>query len=104
MTIRSTILALGVFGSALAPLIAQEPAAPQTHQLKATPTTVAWGHYWSQTPPVLRIKSGDAVEVHTLLTSSPPRLEGAGVAPGDVEQALRDVHNEVKDKGPGGTS
>ncbi len=63
---------------------------------------MAWGHYDAKTPPVLRIKPGDAVEVHTLLTSSPTRLEGAGVAPDQVEQALRDIHQEVTDKGPGG--
>lgn len=87
------------------PAFGQEPVpapAPQTHQLRATPRTVAWGHYSARTPPVLRIKAGDAVEVHTLLTSSPARLEGAGVAPGDVEPALREVHDEVKDRGPGG--
>ena len=76
--------------------------APQVHQLRATPQTVAWGHYSAATPPVLRIRPGDAVAVHTLLTSSPARLEGAGVAPGDVEQDLRDIHDRVKDKGPGG--
>jgi acetamidase/formamidase len=76
--------------------------AGKTHQLKATPKTVAWGHYDSKTPPVLRITSGDAVEVETLVTNSPPRLERAGVPTGDVQQALREIHAEVKDKGPGG--
>lgn len=63
---------------------------------------MAWGHYHASTAPVLRIKPGDAVEVHTLITSSPERLERAGVEPAKVEQALRDIHAEVKDKGPGG--
>ena len=52
--------------------------------------------------PVLRIKSGDTVEVQTLITSSPKRLEGAGVPPAQVEQSLRDIYDQVKDKGPGG--
>ncbi len=78
----------------------QQP--PRTHVLKASPTTVAWGHYHSKTPPCLRIKSGDSVEFHTLITSSPTRLERAGVPPEQVEQALRDITLEVKDKGPGG--
>ena len=73
-----------------------------THQLKATPKTVAWGHYDAKTPPVLRIKPGDAVEVQTLITNSPARLERAGVPPDQVEQAFRDIHKEVTDKGPGG--
>ena len=42
------------------------------------------------------------MEVHTLITSSPARLERAGVPPDQVEQALRDIHKEVTDKGPGG--
>ena len=76
--------------------------AQQTYQLKPTPKTVAWGYYDAATPPVLRIKSGDTVEVQTLITSSPTRLEGAGVKPADVEQSLRDIYKEVTNKGPGG--
>ena len=78
---------------------AQQPA---IYQLKPTPKTVAWGYYDASTPPVLRIKSGDTVEVQTLITSSPTRLEGAGVKPADVEQSLRDIYKEVTNKGPGG--
>ena len=76
--------------------------AQQTYQLKPTPKTVAWGYYDASTPPVLRIKSGDTVEIQTLITSSPTRLEGAGVKPADVEQSLRDIYKEVTNKGPGG--
>src|SRR6202007_2070347 len=72
------------------------------YTLKPTPKTVAWGYYDASTPPVLRIKSGDTVEVQTLITSSPKRLEGAGVPPAQVEQSLRDIYDQVKDKGPGG--
>jgi acetamidase/formamidase len=72
------------------------------HRLKPTPKTVAWGYYDASTPPVLRIKSGDTVEIQTLLTSSPARLEGAGVPPEQVEQSLRDIYKEVTNKGPGG--
>jgi acetamidase/formamidase len=79
-----------------------EPGVSTRHELKASPKTVAWGHYDAKTSPVLRIKSGDTVEVQTLITSSPTRLEGAGVAPDLVEQALRDIHKEVTNKGPGG--
>src|SRR5436190_1301798 len=77
-------------------------AQESTYQLKPTPKTVAWGYYDASTPPVLRIKSGDTVEVQTLITSSPTRLEGAGVKPADVEQSLRDIYKEVTNKGPGG--
>jgi acetamidase/formamidase len=83
-------------------LFAVTATAQQTYQLKPTPKTVAWGYYDAATPPVLRIKSGDTVEVQTLITSSPARLEGAGVKPADVEQSLRDIYKEVTNKGPGG--
>ncbi|HBB94821.1 MAG TPA: acetamidase [Blastocatellia bacterium] len=76
--------------------------AQQPLQLKPTPKTVAWGYYDAAAPPVMRIKSGDIVEVQTLITSSPTRLEGAGVKPADVEQSLRDIYKEVTNKGPGG--
>src|SRR5262249_50304176 len=72
------------------------------YQLKVTPSTVAWGYYWSQAKPVLRIKSGDTVEIQTLTTSSPTSLANHGVKPEDIEQALKDIYAEVKDKGPGG--
>ena len=80
---------------------AQTAVAP-TYTLKPTPKTIAWGYYDAAATPVLRVKSGDTVEIRTLLTSEPDSLEGAGVPPGQVEQSLRDIVSEVKDKGPGG--
>src|SRR5436189_149036 len=71
-------------------------------QLKATPATVAWGYYWSAAKPVLRIKSGDRVEMQTMLTNSPERLAAAGVKDADIEPALKAIYADVKDKGPGG--
>ena len=82
---------------AAAPLAAQRPAV-----LEPTPATVAYGYYWSQAKPALHIRSGDVVRVHTLITSTPQRLEAAGVKAADVEPALRDVVEHVTDKGPGG--
>jgi acetamidase/formamidase len=78
---------------------AQEPAA---HKLPATPKTIAWGHYAANTPPALRIRSGETVEIETLITNSPAGLEAAGVPPAQIEQSLRDIYREVTDKGPGG--
>ncbi len=75
---------------------------PAFHHLEPAPRTVAWGYYDASAPPVLRIASGDTLEVHTLITSSPPRLEAAGVPPGQVEQALRDIYAQVTNRGPGG--
>jgi acetamidase/formamidase len=88
---------------AFAPLAAQGPEGkPTVHVLEGGPTTVAWGHYWSETPPVLRVRSGDIVEMSTFLTSSPSRLERMGVPPEQVEPALRAVYDQVEDRGPGG--
>ena len=90
------------------PLVAHAQQGDQesgkTYTLLATPKTVAWGHYDATTPPVLRIKSGDTVVFHTVLTNSPTGLEKAGVKPADVEQSLRDLFDGValKDRGPGG--
>lgn len=82
-------------------------AAAQTvrvHSLPATPQTVAYGFYWSEAAPVLRIASGDIVEVTTMLTNVPARLEQAGVPPGDIEPELRDIVAQVtgERRGPGG--
>ena len=77
-------------------------AAPATHRLDATPQTVVWGYYDSAAKPVLRVNSGDTVVVRTLITSTPERLEKAGVAPEDIEPALREIVKTVV-KGPAAT-
>jgi acetamidase/formamidase len=65
---------------------------------------VAFGYYWSEAEPVLRIASGDVIDVDTMLTSSPTRLEAMGLPPEQVQQALRDIYEQVPDeaRGPGG--
>jgi acetamidase/formamidase len=89
-----------LIAAALLPLAAHA----ETFALTAAPGTVAWGNYDASRAPVLRIHSGDTVVFRTLLTNSPTGLEKAGVKPGDVEQALRDVFDKVpqSDRGPGG--
>jgi acetamidase/formamidase len=76
----------------------------QTHRLEAGPETVAFGYYWSEAEPVLRIASGDIIDVDTMLTSSPPRLETMGVPPEQVQRSLRDIYDRVPQeaRGPGG--
>src|SRR5690349_4153146 len=93
---RKTHLAVAVLCSLLSVTNAE------SHKLPATPKTVAWGYYDASAPPVLNITSGDIVTFETLITSSPARLEGAGVAPDQVQQNLRDIYKEVTNKGPGG--
>jgi acetamidase/formamidase len=94
--LRSTvgILLLGLAPAGL--------GAQHFHRLPATPQTVAYGYYSAAASPVLRIASGDTIEVETLITNRPDRLEAAGVAPADVEQSLRDIVTQVTDRGPGG--
>jgi uncharacterized phage infection (PIP) family protein YhgE len=40
-------------------LAAPRAASPKTHRLEATPATVAYGYYWAEAKPALRIVSGD---------------------------------------------
>ena len=91
--------ALVLFGACA--VCAQQVEKPK-YSLRPTPKTIAWGYYDASASPALKIKSGDTVEIQTLITNSPKRLEEAGVAPDQVEQALRDITDQVKDKGPGG--
>jgi acetamidase/formamidase len=83
-------------------LLVASAGAQTVHRLMPTPTTVAWGYYDAAAAPVLRIRSGDVVEVGTLITSTPERLEAAGVLPAQVEPALREITRTVTNKGPGG--
>jgi acetamidase/formamidase len=78
------------------------PTFAAEYELKASPSTVAWGYYWSQAKPVLRIKSGDTVRIQTMLTNGPDRLKAAGVQDDQIEPELKAIYAEVKDKGPGG--
>jgi acetamidase/formamidase len=97
-----------VFAAALSiaitvPFDAQSPT-PRTHRLEATPATVAYGYYWAEAKPVLRIASGDIIDVDTLLTNSPIGLQRAGVPPERIQDSLKAVVSEVTGdrRGPGG--
>jgi acetamidase/formamidase len=76
--------------------------APKTHRLEATPATVSYGHYWADMKPALTINSGDIIDVDTLLTSTPDRLEKSGVPAAEIQASLRAIVEQVKDRGPGG--
>jgi len=87
------------------PLESEQPPRavdPKVHVLKPTPETVMWGYYDAAARPVLKIKSGDTVEVQTLLAGTPERLQGAFLPAEEVEPALREIVKTVKDKGPAG--
>ena len=97
---RRVVLAAGLAAAAMATGLAQ--TAGKTHRLEATPATVAYGFYDAAAKPVLRIASGDIIDVDTLLTNTPRGLERAGVKPEDIQPSLRAIVDGVTDKGPGG--
>ena len=88
----------------LAPAAVAASQSPKLHRLEATPATVAYGYYWSEKAPAIRIRSGDMVDVETMLTNSPAGLERIGVKPSDVPQHLRDIvaTDTGSLRGPGG--
>ena len=102
MTTSRTALAAAAIAALLALPSAARQAGGTVHRLEATPRTVAWGYYDAAAKPVLRIASGDILDVDTLITSTPDRLERAGVPPNQVQASLRAIVDQVKDKGPGG--
>jgi acetamidase/formamidase len=88
----------------VAPRLAAQSRAPKTHRLEATPSTVAYGYYWSQAKPALRIASGDIIDVDTLLTNSSMGLQRAGVPDEKIQSSLKSIVTEVTGdrRGPGG--
>jgi acetamidase/formamidase/ketosteroid isomerase-like protein len=77
---------------------------PRTHRLEATPSTIAYGYYWAEAKPALRIASGDIIDVDTLLTNSPTGLQRAGVPDAKIQSSLKAVVADVTGdrRGPGG--
>jgi acetamidase/formamidase len=94
---RSTLVLAAAVLCVAAPLQAQA-----VHRLEAGPSTVAFGHYDPAKPGVLRIASGDIVEVTTMLTSNPNRLQSMGLPAGEVQPELAAIYDQVTDRGPGG--
>ncbi len=72
---------------------------PATYRLAPSPKTVTWGYFDPSTPPVLRIGSGDTVEVETLPAGGIAALEGAGLSRDQMPPALLEIEREVKDRG-----
>jgi acetamidase/formamidase len=90
--------------AALTAVLAGQTRTPRTHRLEATPSTVAVGYYWAEAKPVLRIASGDIIDVDTLLTNNPAGLARAGVPDDKIQASLKAVVAEVTGdrRGPGG--
>ncbi len=80
------LIVTGLLGS-----VSVSGQAPKVHRLEVTPETVVVGYYWSEAKPVLRIPSGDIIDVDTLLTNSPQGLAAAGVPDDKIEASLKAV-------------
>jgi acetamidase/formamidase len=81
------------------PLLATLGFAQQTHRLKATPETVAWGYYDGSVPAVLTVESGDIVDVETMITGA-RLLRALGVPEEAIRPDMREMDEKVKQEGP----
>lgn len=111
MTRRRAALSFSFAGLVLAlmmstvPVLDGQPARkPRMHRLEASPSTVAYGYYWSEAAPVLTIASGDIIDVDTMLTNTPAGLQKAGIAPDRIQPSLTAIVTAVTGdkRGPGG--
>ena len=100
---RSCITGIALLVALITPTAGQTPAG-KMHRLEATPETVAYGYYWSEAKPVLRIASGDIIDVDTLLTNTPAGLARALVPEDEIQSSLKAVVASVTGdrRGPGG--
>jgi len=99
--VRNSVLGILISGYLAVVGCAQ---APKTHRLEATPSTIAYGYYWSDAKPALRVASGDIIDVDALITNSPAGLARAGVPDEKIQSSLKAVVGQVTGdrRGPGG--
>ncbi|HEY3884593.1 MAG TPA: acetamidase/formamidase family protein [Vicinamibacterales bacterium] len=102
-TLLGSCVALGA-----AALAVSAAPAPKVHRLEATPSTIAYGWYDAAAEPVLRVASGDIIDVDTLLTNTPQGLKRAGVADDQIQDSLKQITDAFPPgpqdtrRGPGG--
>src|SRR4026208_683097 len=82
-------------------LAAATSAIAEQHTLASSPKTVHWGYYDAKQAPVLRVRSGDTVEIRTAMIDPPEALERGGIASGQIDAGSREIHREIKDRGAG---
>jgi acetamidase/formamidase len=80
-------------------LCALSAHAATTYQLAATPKTVVVGAYTAGVPPAIKINSGDTVVIETV-SGNAKSLAANGAK--EIPQALFDINEQVKERGPGG--
>ena len=95
-TLRLNARGLLMLGFAVA---AGSAVLAETHKLTPTAKTVTWGYFDASTPPVLRVKSGDTVDIEALIAAAPRQLDAAGVPHDQIQPALLDIDREVKERG-----
>jgi len=72
---------------------------PVSHHLLPTPQTITWGYFDARTPPALRVRSGDVVEIESLVAFTVEGLEAAGLRRDQIQPALLEIDRQVKDRG-----
>lgn len=92
--VAANVMLLALPGLALA------QAAPQVHELKASPTTVHRSFFDASIPPVLTINSGDIVKLETA-TGNPRYFESLGVPKDKIPAELYKVFEGVEGAGRG---
>ncbi len=74
-------------------------AADVNHHLGPTPKSVTWGYFDARIPPVLKVRSGETVEIETLIAVTVEALERAGLVRNQIQPALLEIDREIKDRG-----
>jgi acetamidase/formamidase len=73
----------------------------ETHRLPLAPENVHWGYFDASVLPVLRIASGDVVELETMVARGLERMTLAGASLEDFPESMRRVEEDVQERGPG---
>jgi acetamidase/formamidase len=85
-------------------VVGQQPATsgqPKTHVIKTGPNTVQWGWFDGSVAPILRVESGDIVEVETPLDVASV-LQASGAPAELITPTTRELDAvPQKDRGPG---
>jgi acetamidase/formamidase len=70
----------------------------ESHRLAPSQKAVIRGYFDATTPPVLRVQSGDTVEIEALVAGGIAALENAGLSRDQMQPALLEVEKDVKDR------
>lgn len=69
------------------------------HTLRASVKNVHWGYYDAGLEPVLKVKSGDTIEVYTV--SGGPKIIELLEIEDQIPKELKEIHEKVEERGPG---